>query len=88
MPGEKEGTPSDRKLQNVTINIPEAYCDAIERLIKAGLFSSRSEAIREAIKEFLEKERSFLVVLGLEDDERPDGEGGEVAQAIPGHADA
>lgn len=43
-------------MQNITINIPECYDKNIQKLIGLGLVSSRSEAIRTAIREYLQKE--------------------------------
>ena len=41
----------------VTVNVPESYIDAIKRLIgENGLYPSRSELIRCAVREFLIKE--------------------------------
>ena len=41
----------------VTVNIPESYLESIKRLIGAnGLYPSRSELIRCAVREFLIKE--------------------------------
>lgn len=41
----------------VTVNVPESYIDAINRLIgENGLYPSRSELIRCAVREFLIKE--------------------------------
>ena len=41
----------------VTVNVPESYIEAIERLIgNDGLYPSRSELIRCAVREFLLKE--------------------------------
>ena len=41
----------------VTVNVPESYIDAIEKLIgEDGLYPSRSELIRCAVREFLLKE--------------------------------
>ncbi|MHA1292568.1 MAG: ribbon-helix-helix domain-containing protein [Promethearchaeota archaeon] len=41
----------------VTVNIPESYIEAIEKLIgENGLYPSRSELIRCAVREFLLKE--------------------------------
>lgn len=42
-----------------TINLPEKYLDAIQVLIKFERYPSRSEALRTAIREFLEKETDF-----------------------------
>jgi len=47
------------KKQIVTINIPDAYIKAFESLIELGLFNSRSEIVREALKEFLESEKTL-----------------------------
>ncbi|MHA1884353.1 MAG: CopG family ribbon-helix-helix protein [Promethearchaeota archaeon] len=41
----------------VTVNIPESYLESIERLIgEDGLYPSRSELIRCAVRDFLIKE--------------------------------
>lgn len=41
----------------VTVNVPESYIEAIEKLVgENGLYPSRSELIRCAVREFLLKE--------------------------------
>ena len=40
----------------MTINLPEAFLDALEKLTEYGLYPSRSEAIRVALRDFLSKE--------------------------------
>ena len=41
----------------VTVNVPESYIDAIEKLVgENGLYPSRSELIRVAVREFLLRE--------------------------------
>lgn len=41
----------------VTINVPDSYLDAIDKLVgNGGLYPSRSELIRVAVREFLIKE--------------------------------
>ena len=54
------------KKQIVTINIPDAYITAFESLIDLGLFNSRSEIVREALKEFLENEKQLNEDLQVE----------------------
>ena len=44
----------------VTINIPNSYLDAFQSLIDLGLYNSRSQIVRECLKEFLEKESQFI----------------------------
>ena len=44
------------KMCNITINIPNNYDYNIQKLIKMKLIPSRSEAIRTALREFLNKE--------------------------------
>ncbi len=44
------------KMANITINIPENYDYNIQKLIKMKLLPSRSEAIRTALREFLNRE--------------------------------
>ncbi|MHA1733227.1 MAG: CopG family ribbon-helix-helix protein [Promethearchaeota archaeon] len=41
----------------ITINLPNAYVEALEKLTaELGIYPSRSEAIREALRLFVEKE--------------------------------
>ncbi|NPA84969.1 MAG: ribbon-helix-helix protein, CopG family [Crenarchaeota archaeon] len=40
----------------VTVKMPEAYVEAIDELVRRGRFTSRSEAIRVAIRELLRRE--------------------------------
>ena len=40
----------------ITINLPEKYLQAIQILNDNGAYPSRSEAIRMALRDFLEKE--------------------------------
>jgi len=47
-----------RKMVNITINIPENYDENIQKLIKKKIIPSRSEGIRIALREFLQKEYS------------------------------
>ena len=45
------------KMKIVTVNIPESYIVAIEKLTgDGGLYPSRSELVRNAVREFLLKE--------------------------------
>lgn len=43
----------------ITINVPDQYLDDIEVLVNLGFFPSRSEAFREAIKQFIQHEMNF-----------------------------
>lgn len=43
----------------VTINIPDQYLDSIETMVNLGFFPSRSEAVRQALKQFLVREAEF-----------------------------
>jgi len=49
-------TKNKSPMQNITINIPECYEENIQKLIKMGLTPNRSECIRTAIREYLQKE--------------------------------
>ena len=40
----------------VTINLPKPFLDTLEKLTEYGLYPSRSEAIRVALRDFLSKE--------------------------------
>jgi len=52
------------KMQVCTINLPEAYVGALMVLTDSKIFPSRSEAIRQALAKFLERELEHLQDLG------------------------
>ncbi|NVM27203.1 MAG: ribbon-helix-helix protein, CopG family [Candidatus Helarchaeota archaeon] len=37
----------------ITVNIPKAYLEDLEELVKIGMYSSRSEAIRIAVRDLI-----------------------------------
>lgn len=43
----------------ITINLPDDYLLAIQEMVDLGLFQSRSDFVREAIKDFLDNEGNF-----------------------------
>ena len=47
----------------ITINLPEKYLKGIQILQDLGVYPSRSEAIRTALREFLEDEIEFYITL-------------------------
>jgi len=61
-------------MKNITINIPELYDKNIQKLIKMKLIPSRSEAVRTALREYLQREYDInLELLGFfeENEETP-----------------
>jgi len=50
-------------LYKVSVRVPEAYVKVMDKLVKEGLFSSKSEIVRFAIENFLRKERNRFVLL-------------------------
>lgn len=47
-------------VQIITINLPNSYVKALEKLTAdLGLFPSRSEAIRTALRQFVDKELEY-----------------------------
>lgn len=40
-------------LKVLTVKVPERYIRELDRLVKEGLFVSRGEAVRHAIREYL-----------------------------------
>lgn len=40
----------------ITVKMPEVYIEALDRLVEMGRYSSRSEAIRTAVRELLSRE--------------------------------
>lgn len=47
-------------MQIVTVNLPSIYIDAIAKLTENGMFPSRSEAIRHALRDFLKNELEMV----------------------------
>jgi Arc/MetJ-type ribon-helix-helix transcriptional regulator len=45
-----------KSMKIVTINLPEPFLAALEKLTECGLYPSRSEALRVALRDFLSKE--------------------------------
>ncbi|RLF25071.1 MAG: CopG family transcriptional regulator [Thermoprotei archaeon] len=43
-------------LKIVTVKMPEDYVNALDELVEMGLFTSRSEAIRVAVRDLLKRE--------------------------------
>jgi Arc/MetJ-type ribon-helix-helix transcriptional regulator len=43
-------------LKLVTVKLPEALLDGLDELIKAGMYQSRSAAIRSAVRDLLKRE--------------------------------
>ena len=60
MPSKKFKNP----MKNITINIPDVYYTNIQKLIRENIVPSRSEAVRTAIREFLQNEYRIMVLLG------------------------
>ncbi|MCX8205088.1 MAG: ribbon-helix-helix domain-containing protein [Candidatus Nezhaarchaeota archaeon] len=48
--------PSKSELRVVSVHLPEAYIDGLNKLIDLKLYPNRSEAIRAAIRDLLRKE--------------------------------
>jgi Arc/MetJ-type ribon-helix-helix transcriptional regulator len=53
-----------------TINIPDEYLNCIEILVNLGYYPSRSECVREALKQFLGREVQLNENLKAENFER------------------
>ena len=68
----KNGKPHT-PMKNITINIPDIYDKNIQYLISKKIVASRSEAIRVALKEFLNNEYgSNLELLGFNEIDKKD----------------
>ncbi len=56
MAGKDRNSEKKPTLRNITINLPDQYDEVIQKLIRLKLIPSRSEAIRTALREFLQDE--------------------------------
>lgn len=43
----------------ITLNLPEAYIDGLEKLVQDDIYPNRSEAIRLAVRDLIRKENAF-----------------------------
>ncbi|MFB6110353.1 MAG: ribbon-helix-helix domain-containing protein [Halodesulfurarchaeum sp.] len=43
-------------MERVTLRIPEQQIEAVERLVETGKYPNRSEAIRAAVREMVERD--------------------------------
>jgi len=57
-----------RSMRNITINLPNIYDKNLLKLQKLGMIPSRSEGVRLAIRNFLQKEYKNLKLLGYFDE--------------------
>lgn len=56
----------------ITVKIPEAYLEGLEELVNTGRYTSRSEAIRAAIRDLLKRELWDISSNASNDQERFD----------------
>jgi len=49
-------------MARISVRIPEYYDKVMEKLIKTGLFKSKSEILRESINIFIEYELKNMVI--------------------------
>lgn len=49
-----------KSMKIITINLPERYLEAIQTLNDLGVYPSRSEALRAALRDFLAKELKWF----------------------------
>jgi len=45
-----------RLMRLITVKVPESYIEGLDDLVRSGRYSSRSEAIRIAIRDLLQRE--------------------------------
>jgi len=57
---------------NISFRLSKKHLEEIDSLVKAGLYKSRSEAIRDAVKELIETKRVSLVTLPRAEPLSPD----------------
>lgn len=47
-------------MKKIHIDVQEKFIEFIDKLVKIGIYSSRAEAVRSALKDFITKESQFL----------------------------
>jgi len=53
------------RLVMVTVKVPETYVKLLDLLVKQGMYTNRSDAVRAALREFIRKHYSDPEVLKL-----------------------
>jgi len=53
---EKRGRRNRNNMTVIALKIPEALLDGLDRLVEAGLYRSRSEAIRAAVRDVIRRD--------------------------------
>jgi len=53
----------EKRLTVVSVHIPRIYLKLIDELVEIGLYPSRSEAIRTAVRELILKDREMIFQL-------------------------
>lgn len=43
-------------MKTISVNLPEAFVEGLETLVKRGLYANRSEAIRVSVRDLLKRE--------------------------------
>lgn len=46
----------ETRVKLVTVLLPEAYLEGLDELVRAGMYPSRSAAIRASVRDMLKKE--------------------------------
>jgi len=62
MPKGKPGT----SMPAVSVHLPQEYVEALDQLVKEGMFPSRAEAIRWAVRNMLKEEYKLLSTIRAE----------------------
>lgn len=47
------------RMRLITLNLPEAYIEGIEKLVQAEIYPNRSETIRHAVRDLIIKEDAY-----------------------------
>ena len=53
----------------ISVHLPREWLEALEALVRRGVFPHRSEAIRHAIRELLDKYRDMATYVEIDEDE-------------------
>lgn len=53
----------EKKLTLISLHVPKVYLKLIDELVELGLYPSRAEAIRVAIRDLIHKDREMVFQL-------------------------
>jgi metal-responsive CopG/Arc/MetJ family transcriptional regulator len=53
----------EKKLVNISVNVPNIYLNELERLIESGVVKNKSQFVRDAIEHYLANDKKLIAII-------------------------